>query len=117
MLLRVQDFTTGFVDEGNAISCYYQSADCTGPAYFLLNNGSSFVIGPVTGNVATVPPATAPSIYFAGTPVRVVGTQSARNAGQECLPFNTNRPVPNAVGPPQSVPVSSLGLTLPFSIK
>jgi hypothetical protein len=120
VVLRVGDFTTGIGNGGDdTLTYWYQSADCTDQAYLPLNPaGLGYVTGPVFGTVATVPPAAMPTIYFAGTPVSVVEAKSARPAGQSCVTLNPdNSPVPIAVGPPQSVPVGSLGLTLPFSIK
>jgi len=70
-----------------------------------------------------VAPATAPSIYFAGTPAvlsvnsRLVNYSPATGficQGPSNFPPGGN---PLYVGPAQNVPVSSLGLTLPFSIK
>jgi hypothetical protein len=48
----------------------YQSSDCTGSAYISAGptSDTSAVIGPTLGHVAMLPPATQPSIYFAGTP-------------------------------------------------
>jgi hypothetical protein len=118
VLLRVRDLTIGFDSEQDAIPYFYQSTDCTGQAYFPVNLSDDHrVIEPVNGAVAMVAPATAPSIYFAGTPVSVVAAKSVRNAGQSCIAFRPNSPPSIAVGPAQSVPVSSLGLALPFSVK
>jgi hypothetical protein len=118
VVLSVRDLTIGFDSEQDAIPYFYQTTDCTGQAYFPVNlSDDHHVIEPVTGTVAIVAPATAPSIYFAGTPVSVVAAKSVRNAGQSCMTFNPNSPPSIAVGPAQSVPVSSLGLTLPFSVK
>jgi hypothetical protein len=118
VLLRVRDLTTGFDNEQDAIPSFYQSTDCTGQAYFPVNlSDDNHVIEPVIGTVGMIAPATAPSIYFAGTPVIVVAAKSVRNAGQSCIMFNPSSPPLIAVGPAQTVPVSSLGLTLPFSVK
>jgi hypothetical protein len=118
VLLRVRDLTVGFDSEQDAIPYFYQSTDCTGQAYFPVNlSDDNRVIEPVNGTVAVVAPATAPSIYFAGTPVSVVAAKSVRNAGQSCITFNPNSPPSIAVGPAQSIPVSGLGLALPFSVK
>jgi hypothetical protein len=118
VLLRVRDLTIGFDNEQDAIPYFYQTTDCTGQAYFPVNQSDDrHVIEPVAGMVGMIDPATAPSIYFAGTPVSVVAAKSVRNAGQSCIAFNPNSPPSIAVGPAQNVPVSSLELTLPFSVK
>jgi hypothetical protein len=118
VLLRVRDLAIGFDSEQDAIPYFYQSTDCAGQAYFPVNQSDDHhVIEPVIGTVGTIAPATAPSIYFAGAPVSVVAAKSVRNAGQSCIAFNPNSPPSIAVGPAQSVPVSSLGLALPFSVK
>jgi hypothetical protein len=96
----------------------YQSIDCTGQAYLGVNNPNfpgTVVTGPAVGFVTAIPPATAPSIYFAGPPAMVT-INSARNVGGSCAGWG-GTPDPVYVGPAQSMPVSSLGLTLPFSIK
>jgi hypothetical protein len=96
-----------------------QSVDCTGQAYLYANPallGTPGVLtGPAIGVVTAIPPATAPSIYFAGSLVMVT-LQSFRYVGYPCQGWG-NGPNPNYVGPVEVVPVSSLGLTLPFSIK
>jgi hypothetical protein len=120
VLLSVPNFATGFqtTDPSN-ISYLFQSIDCTGQAYFPVNpyySESTFVTGPAVGFVTAIPPATAPSVYFAGSPV-IATFQSSRNPGYACTP---GVPAANPVyyaGPVETVPVSSLGLTLPFSIK
>jgi hypothetical protein len=119
--LGIADFTTGFqTQDPTEFQKYYQSMDCTGQAYLPVSrsslggtfSGGTGVVGPAAGLVFTFPPATAPSIYFAGMPASAVNIQS-RLYGGVCL----SDPEPIYAGPIQSVPVSSLGLTLPFSIK
>jgi hypothetical protein len=113
MALPVADLTTGFqIWAPNNILYYYQSDDCTGPA-FLPVDQNSFSDVLALGIIATVPPATQPSIYFAGKPESLV-VKSFRFLTAPCqggFDFNA------FVGIPQSVLVSSLGLTLPFSVK
>jgi hypothetical protein len=117
--LSISDLTTGFQPDGSALYYYYQSTDCTGQAYLsIANGGNSHMTAPAYGQVLTIPPATAPSIYFAGTPASVVTIQSERNQNAPptaCNPYSGG--VPLGAGPVHNVPVSSLGLTLPFSIK
>ena len=116
--LPVDGVTTGFqiTNNNNTVAYYYQSIDCTGQAYFSVSQANNNV-GPAYGVVATVPPATAPSIYFAGTPASKLVMHSGRSAISGCGPINSPDGFPIAAGPAQIVPVSSLGLTLPFSIK
>jgi hypothetical protein len=114
VLLGVVDFTSGFqiiVDPSNIMAYFYQSADCTGQAYLPVKLNYAATT-PAQGIVAVIPPATTPSIYFAGTPAMVT-FKSFRGVGQGCQPGNQAF----FAGLLQSVPVSSLGLTLPFSIK
>jgi hypothetical protein len=101
---------------------FYQSSDCTGQAYLLVNPYGGTVF-PAQGFPAIVPPATQPSIYFAGTPT-LLTLQSGMGPLFPFPPPPFPPPGPCRtysgsayVGLPQSVPVSSLGLTLPFSIK
>jgi hypothetical protein len=126
--LQVGDFNTGFQTVAPPELLYlYQSIDCTGQAYFLVSqHPTDYVTGPAFGWVTTIPPATAPSIYFAGSPASVVWTNSYRCAGDIGCPVYGGGPGcqvypggggPNNVGPVQSVPLSNLGLTPPFSIK
>jgi hypothetical protein len=118
---------TGFQSIGPPpFQYWYQSADCTGQAYLMVNQAifggpSPGPSSPAAGYPATLPPANIPSIYFAGTP-SILTLNSYQNppvppfAGM-CFPW-TNGPSPTVyAGIPQSVPVSSLGLTLPFSVK
>jgi hypothetical protein len=111
VLLGVVDFTSGFqvVDPSNTMTYFYQSADCTGQAYLPVKLNYAATT-PAQGIV--IPPATTPSIYFAGTPAMVT-FQSFRGVGQGCQPGNQAF----FAGLLQSVPVSSLGLTLPFGVK
>ena len=74
-----------------------------------------YATAPALGQVATVPPATAPSIYFAGAPL-LLSFQSFRYIGQSCGSMGPGGDIEYA-GPAQVFPVSSLGLTLPFSVK
>jgi hypothetical protein len=113
--LQVVDLTSGFTDQSpRAPDYFYQSVDCVGEAYLpgSPDGGNSNVMAPVQGFVTAPPPATAPSIYFAGTPASVLMMKSVK-AGGSCSQGNNLF----YVGPAESVPVSSLALTLPFSIK
>jgi hypothetical protein len=92
---------------------YYQSSDCTGQAYLLVSSNEANLALPAQGVPAIVPPSTEPMIYFARTPTRLTIQSRGRVPGPDC---NTGSGL-FWVGIPQSVPVSSLGLTLPFSIK
>jgi hypothetical protein len=111
MPLQVGDRATGFVTYNNH-QYVYQSSDCTGQAYLLVdpNSGSNVL---ALGIVATIPPATQPSIFFAGQPWSRLTFNSARSYNEPCL-IATDTVY---VGLPQSVLLSSLGLTLPFSVK
>jgi hypothetical protein len=126
------DVEVGFIQIQNAnppfltdFAYYFQSVDCTGQAYLLPNRlatayGAASL--PALGTVATIPPSTQPSIYFAGLPVSRLNIGSWRNAGAvggdtSNTICNSNTFISDYVGPAQSVPVSSLGLTPPFSIK
>jgi hypothetical protein len=116
--LPVTGFTSGFTvaSDPTAFSYFYQSIDCTGQAYMSMNgsvNNSNLATAPAVGFVATIPPSTVPYIYFAGTPAWVQ-ISSARYPTGNCYPVG---PQTAWVGPIQSVPVSSLGLTLPFKVK
>jgi len=116
--LPVGDLTTGFQisSNNNQIHYFYKSADCTEEAQFLVSPNNTNT-GPVFGVAAVVPPATQPSIYFAGMPASVVIIHSFRVPGGGCQPMDPSGGSRLIVGPVQSAPVSSLGLTLPFSIK
>jgi hypothetical protein len=97
---------------------YFQSGDCTGPALMYVNPNTATSLPNVTvpplAIVTTIPPANTPSIYFAGTP-SVVTANSARNpSGGNCFSYNNGFVYMGSI---QSVPVSNLGLTLPFSVK
>jgi len=113
--LPLLDFTTGFRTDFPAdIQPWYQSADCTGPAYLAVSPipaANAAVNGPAAAQIVTVPPATAPSIYFAGAPTAVLIMGSTRT--NNCYPYGDY----GGVGLLQSVPLSNLGLTLPFSLK
>jgi hypothetical protein len=117
MSLPIASLSSGFGDAGNILVLvyYYQSTDCTGQAYLPVNPANSDVLA--FGVPATVPPATQPSIYFAGTPWSVVPYNSYLTVGANppCQASGLGRSIVG--GPAQTVPVSSLGLTLPFSIK
>jgi hypothetical protein len=102
VLLPVFDFTTGFF-QTVAPSFVYQSADCTGSAFMWANpgavdpvTGGVALTGPAIGMVTTIPPATAPSIYFSGS-LRSLTINSIRFAGSPCSPFSGGNP--NYVGP------------------
>jgi hypothetical protein len=131
VMLRV-NLETGFALD-NSVAYLYQSADCTGQAYLSLSlslslplplplsvfgNGaaSPTPIAPEIGTTAIVPPATVPSIYFADKPESVLSIRTAIGGifGTLCSGYGGFNV---AVGLPQSVPVSSLGLTPPFSVK
>jgi hypothetical protein len=124
VMIPVGDFKTGFVSADistDAIQFFYQSTDCTGTPYLEVNvhaevaGNAHYATAPALGQVATVPPATAPSIYFAGAP-SLLTFQSFRYIGQTCGSLGTGG-YSDYAGPAQVFPVSSLGLTLPFSIK
>jgi Collagen triple helix repeat (20 copies) len=114
--LPVTDITSGFsITPVPSFFYYYQSVDCTGQAYMFVNLVYlEFVTAPAIATVTTIPPATSPSIYFAGAPVSLVSISSKQQAGSTCSSGNVGEAY---MGPLQSVPLSSLGLTLPFSIK
>jgi hypothetical protein len=72
--LPVEDLTSFTTIPASDFFYYYQSSDCTGPALMYVNqNVIPWVTAPPLARVATIPPATTPSIYFAGTPAGVVG--------------------------------------------
>jgi hypothetical protein len=116
--LGVTDLGTPFQPiTPNAVTYFYQTVDCTGQAYFAATDSTAAITGLVIGVVSQVPPVTSPLIYFAGSPVSVLPLYSQRSPPNgNCSPF-IQPPVSIAVGPVQSVPVSSLGLTPPFSIQ
>jgi hypothetical protein len=112
------DVANGFVptkDFFNGANCFWQSADCTGQAYLAQRGGgsgtSSFLSQAV---IATISPATQPSIYFAASPM-LLTMQSYKSflLNNACQAIQTTI----YVGLPQNVSVSGLGLTPPFSIK
>jgi hypothetical protein len=108
--VAVPAFVDGFEPVNvSKVTYYFQSTDCTGQSYFPVWEL------PQQGIVAVIPPAIEPSIYFPGLPLRVVTLNSVSTYGSACetggAAFMTY------AGPAQSVPVSSLGLTLPFSVK
>jgi hypothetical protein len=112
--LPVIDPASGFLslqpqDLGN---WYYQSSDCTGQAYMLINAFESSA--PAYGIVTAIPPATAPSIYYAGTP-NLINFGSYSFFGASCVAAASGSAI--WLGPVQNYPVSSLGFTLPFSIQ
>jgi hypothetical protein len=112
--LPLADLVTGFTPQALPLIYYYQSTDCTGQAYLLADQTSGSDILAL-GIIATVPPATQPSIYYAGLPWSMMTFQSALIAPGSC---NAGGGAFSAyAGLPQSVPVSSLGLTLPFSVE
>jgi len=107
----------------DGFSYFYTSADCVGQAYLAVSSAAINNLAaalPARGYVVTIPPSTQPSIYFAGPPYSNLVINSARDANNgislgSCYPA-VGAPV--FVGPAQSgVPVSSLGLTLPFSVE
>jgi hypothetical protein len=118
------DPLAGFPDQSGNLRYVFQSVDCAGQGYFLLNWHSNYSLTaaalPALGLLATIPPSTQPSIYFAGAPVSKVTIGSFRYVGDICRTPQPDDPLagqPVGVGPAQSVPLSSLGLTLPFSVK
>jgi hypothetical protein len=126
--LQVGDFNTGFQTvPPSEIAYWYQTTDCKGQAYFFVSqHPTAYMTGPAFGWVATIPPATMPSIYFAGSPAQVVVTKSYQCAGDIGCPVYGGGPGcqvypggggPNNVGPVQIVPLNNLGLIPPFSIK
>jgi hypothetical protein len=119
VFLPVTDLATGFqINPQSILQILHQSVDCAGQGYYyagLSLDDPPLITEPVQGLVATIPPATQPSIYFAGSPTKVLTINSFSSFGAGCQPYRNPNPV--YVGPIQSVPVSSLGLTLPFSIK
>jgi hypothetical protein len=118
--LEVVDLTSGFaVQPPSTFAYYYQSVDCAGQAYLPANNftgGGPDVMGPAPGVVSVIPPATAPSIYFAGAPMSVLTMHPTNTLGGSCYTYSGGGQ-PMYVGPAESFPVSSLKFTLPFSIK
>jgi len=120
--LPVTDFTSGFTPyDPTSFQYYYPSADCTGQAYMFVNrifksNGAELAaaIAPPIALVTTIPPSTEPYIYFAGAPAFVSMNSIRVNPNAPCA---LTGPSTLWMGPIQSVPVSSLGLTLPFKVK
>jgi hypothetical protein len=115
MVLDVVDLASGF-SITSEFRYWYQSNDCTGQQYLLVNDPSSNTDILAAGTIAIIPPATQPSIYFAGTPWSVRTMQSYR-LGQNGSCNGGLSPTSALAGLPQSVLLSSLGLTLPFSVK
>jgi hypothetical protein len=121
--LPVTDIISGFsTTRATDLIYWYQTKDCTGQPYMSANGPNPQIVSaPPVATVTTVPPATAPSIYFAGTPTGMVTVNSTRYApvGSTCDPLGPDNqgPFTSYMGPVQSVPVSSLGLTLPFKIE
>jgi hypothetical protein len=106
--VALQAFIDGFQPSSpDAVVYLFQSSDCTGPRYMGVTQL------PGQGTVATVPPSTEPSVFFPGKPV-LLNVASQGNY-TTCDTFGGPRPA--YVGPAQSVTVSSLGLTPPFSVK
>jgi hypothetical protein len=101
VVLRVIDFTTVLEDNGHIITYFYQSTDCTGQAYLSLNDHYN-INAPVSALVAVVPPATAPSVYFAGSPPTVIAFQSRRDINAQ-NPVCTPQSGSIGVGPAQIV--------------
>jgi hypothetical protein len=114
--LPVADLASGFASsQPGDFTFWYQSSDCTGPAYMQVN--MSPITAPSVGIVTTIPPATAPSIYYAGSPSQI--TIQSNKFGGSCHagPGVPSGPDEFFVGLAQNYPVSSLGFTLPFSIQ
>jgi hypothetical protein len=123
--LPVFDFSVGFQATDPTQAAFgYLSTDCTGQPYMspIAEGGLSGGRQPTRKNrasegvVMTIPPATSPTIYFAGNVVQVTLQSFKAASGGPCNPWDGNVN-PNHLGPVQSYPVSSLGFTLPFSIK
>ena len=108
------DVVAGFVTKG--FNYWYQSSDCSGQAYLMVNSSvaGGILALPAQGAVALVSPATEPSIYFAGTPSLLTIKSYHSSSSSFCSPYGN---FAQYFGLPQSVPVSSLGLTPPFSVK
>jgi hypothetical protein len=108
------DVVAGFVTKG--FNYWYQSSDCSGQAYLMVNSNvaGGILALPAQGVVALVSPATEPSIYFAGTPSLLTMKSYHSSSSLFCSPYGN---FAQYFGLPQSVPVSSLGLTPPFSVK
>jgi hypothetical protein len=108
------DMVSGFVPKG--FNYWYQSSDCSGQAYLMVNSsaGGGILALPTQGALAVVPPATEPAIYFAGTP-SLLTIKSYRSATSSFCSTYGN--FPQYFGLPQSVPLSSFGIAPPFSIK
>ncbi len=107
------DIATGFVT--TPFDYWYQSSDCTGQPYLLasaINGGGAHVV-PGMAAVGIVPPATELSINFVAQP-SLLNMQSTGHTDRSYCAAEARS---LWVGIPQSVPVSSLGLTLPFSVK
>jgi hypothetical protein len=125
--LPIPNLQTGFPllspdRTANLVVYVYQSADCTAPAYLLVNPfvNSTTATTPALGFITTIPPATTPSIYFAGSPAfMTINSFRYIPAGvcQSWTAINGPSANPIYVGPVQSVPVSSLGVTLPFKLQ
>jgi hypothetical protein len=114
------DLETGFAAIDFSLQYLYQSADCTGQAYLPLSGVGQGVMAPEIGQISMVPPVTVPTIYFAGQPASVLNIKSGQFpfSPGSCRTYGTNaNGFLTAVGFPQSVPVSDLGLTPPFKIK
>jgi hypothetical protein len=112
------DVVAGFVPQPNAgFHTFFQSTDCTGQAYVgvSLTSGSDGANLPAQGLVAVIPPLTEPTIYFAGAPAAYVNVSSQLDIpGGTCASYS--QPGTLYLGPMQSVPASSLGLTPPFRV-
>jgi len=126
------DAQNGFFNALNqSVIAVFPADNCIPPAYFptgpfiipAFNNIialSPNFPGTVQGVPFTVPGVSSPSIYFAGTPISESGIQSYRTSDNSCISlisYPGPGPLPMSIGPVQSVPVSSFGLTLPFSVQ
>jgi hypothetical protein len=114
LALPVTDFSSGFaiIPPGTpgGFTYWYQSVDCTGQAYIYVDQNQNQT-APVIPAVLAIPPATAPSIYFAGTPATMVTIKSFRygpsfdaGTGGSCIPLGSNNqgPFTAYMGPIQS---------------
>jgi hypothetical protein len=109
---------SGFPVAGTITSVhfYYPTSDCSGPSYINIDLPRTAL---TVQSPQPIPvPTPVPTILFAGNPVQNLHILSY-------VPYNGNNVVctaasPNTyilVGPTQGIPLSSLGLTPPFTVK
>jgi hypothetical protein len=115
VVLRIEPVAGFLLTDPGDIEYWYTSSDCSGQTYLQVGHvqegQSNFV---AMGLTSIIPPSTQPSIYFAGLPWASLASNSTRTPGSPC---HSGPQGDVYAGPLQSVPVSSLGLTLPFSVK